>query len=138
MELIVGDKVNLIVEEKTTLGFIVKINDVYEGLLYHNEIYEPLHIGQEIVGYVKKIREDEKIDVSLQAQGFRNVIDNNTEAVLDKIKNTKTAFKLHDGSSPEDIYAELKMSKKAFKKALGNLYKQKLIRIEADGIYLEK
>lgn len=138
MELAIGDKVNLIIEQRTPLGFIVTINNEYEGLLYHTEIYENLHEGQETVGYVKKIREDEKIDVCLQAQGFRNVIDSNTEAILDKINSNKGFLALHDGSSPEEIYAELKMSKKAFKKAIGNLYKQKQIRIETTGIYLVK
>lgn len=138
MELAIGDKVNLLIEQRTPLGFIVTINNEHEGLLYHNEIYEDLFEGQETVGYVKKIRDDKKIDVSLQPQGFRNVIDSNTEAILDKIKSNKGFLGLDDNSSPEEIYAELKMSKKAFKKALGNLYKQKQIRIETTGIYLVK
>lgn len=136
MELAVGEKVSLIIEKKTTLGFVVRINEEYEGLLYHNEIYEVLHEGQTTKGYVKKVRDDGKIDVSLQPQGFRNVIDIHSQALFDKIKSNKGFLPLTDSSSPEDIYSALKMSKKAFKKAAGNLYKLQEIRIEPDGLYL--
>ena len=122
----------------TEIGFHVLINGTEEGLLYHNEIYETLEEGQRTKGYIKKIRDDGKIDVSLKPQGFRNVIDINTATILEKLKATNGILKLNDKSTPEEIYRELKMSKKAFKSAAGHLYKLKKIRIEDDGIHLVK
>jgi predicted RNA-binding protein (virulence factor B family) len=91
----------------------------------------------EVVGYIKNIREDGKIDVSLRPQGFRNVIDSDVEKVLNKLKDSREGFILvTDKSSPDSIRFHLKMSKKAFKKAVGNLYKQKLILIKEDRIEL--
>ncbi|MDB5229062.1 MAG: uncharacterized protein JWN78_3255 [Bacteroidota bacterium] len=133
-----GDKVELIVGYPTDIGIQVLVNGKDEGMLYHNEVYEPLEEGQRITGYVKKIRDDGKIDVSLYPQGFRNVIDINTNIILDKLKTNNGALKLNDKSTPEEIHHELKMSKKAFKNAVGTLYKLKRIRIEDDGIYLIK
>jgi len=137
MELQEGDKVDLVIGVQTPLGYTVLINEAYEGLLYNNEVYKDIEEGVRTVGYVKKIREDEKIDVALRPQGFRNVIDTDTEVVLQKLQE-KGSLMLTDKSSPEAIKFRLQMSKKAFKRAVGNLYKQKLIRIESDKIVLIK
>ncbi len=137
MDLSVGDKVELVVETETALGYIVLINEEFEGLLYRNEVFEDLEVDMKIDGYIKNIREDGKIDVSLRPQGFRNVINNDVEKILNKLKNSREGFLLlTDKSSPDAIKFHLKMSKKAFKKAIGNLYKQKLIIIKEDRIEL--
>ncbi|WP_298764993.1 DNA-binding protein [uncultured Polaribacter sp.] len=132
-----GDKVNLVIETETGLGYTVLINEEFDGLLFRSEVYQDLEENMEVTGYIKNIREDGKIDVSLRPQGFRNVIDTDTQKVLDKLKNSKDGFiMLTDKSSPDAIRFHMKMSKKAFKKAVGNLYKQKLITLESDRIVL--
>ena len=139
MNLQIGDKVELIIETETALGYVVLINEEFEGLLYRNEVFEDLEIDMEVDGYIKNIREDGKIDVSLRPQGFKNVIDKDVEKILDKLNKSREGFLLlTDKSSPESIKFHLKMSKKSFKKAVGNLYKQKLIVIKEDRIELVK
>ncbi len=137
MDLQIGDQVQLVIETETALGFIVLIDEEFEGLLFRSEIFTPIEEGMEVTGYIKNIREDGKIDVSLRPQGFRNVIDLDVEKILTKLKNSKEGFLLlTDKSSPESIKFHLNMSKKAFKKAIGNLYKQKLIVLKDDRIEL--
>ncbi|WP_445756945.1 DNA-binding protein [Polaribacter sp.] len=137
MDLQIGDQVHLVIETETALGFIVLINEEYEGLLYRNEIFSFIAEGMDVRGFIKNIREDGKIDVSLRPQGFRNVIDLDVEKVLTKLKKSKEGFLLlTDKSSPESIKFHLNMSKKAFKKAIGNLYKQQLIVLKDDRIEL--
>jgi len=132
-----GDKVRLVIENETALGYTVCINDEFDGLLFRSEVFQELEENMEVVGYIKKIREDGKIDVSLRPQGFRNVIDSDVDKVLKKLKDSREGFLLlTDKSSPDSIRFHLKMSKKAFKKAVGNLYKQKQIVIKEDRIEL--
>ena len=139
MNLKEGDKVQLVIETETGLGYTVLINEEFDGLLFRSEVFQALEENMEVTGYVKHIREDGKIDVSLRPQGFRNVIDSDVEKVLDRLKKSKDGFILiTDKSSPDSIRFHMKMSKKAFKKAVGNLYKQKLITIEEDRIVLVK
>jgi uncharacterized protein len=134
-----GDKVNLVIETETGLGYTVLINEEYDGLLFRSEVFQELEENMEVTGYIKNIREDGKIDVSLRPQGFRNVIGSDVEKVLTKLKESREGFILiTDKSSPDSIRFHMKMSKKAFKKAIGNLYKQKLIVIEEDRIVLVK
>jgi predicted RNA-binding protein (virulence factor B family) len=137
MDLQIGDQVHLVIETETALGFIVLIDEEFEGLLFRSEIFTEIEEGMEVTGYIKNIREDGKIDVSLRPQGFRNVIYLDVEKVLTKLKNSKEGFLLlTDKSSPESIKFHLNMSKKAFKKAIGNLYKQQLIVLKDDRIEL--
>ena len=139
MDLQEGDKVQLIIETETNLGFTVLIDKEYDGLLYRNEIFQDLEEGMEVTGYIKTLREDGKIDVSLRPQGFRNVIDSDVDKLLRKLEASREGFVLlTDKSSPEAIRFQMQMSKKAFKKAVGNLYKQKRISIESDRIVLIK
>ncbi len=139
MDLQEGDKVQLIIETETNLGFTVLIDEEYDGLLYRNEIFQDLEEGIEVTGYIKTLREDGKIDVSLRPQGFRNVINSDVDKVLHKLEASREGFVLlTDKSSPEAIRFQMQMSKKAFKKAVGNLYKQKRITIESDRIVLIK
>lgn len=139
MDLQEGDKVQLIIETETNLGYTVLIDEEYDGLLYRNEIFQDLEEGMEVTGYIKTLREDGKIDVSLRPQGFRNVIDSDVDKLLRKLEASREGFVLlTDKSSPEAIRFQMQMSKKAFKKAVGNLYKQKRISIELDRIVLIK
>lgn len=137
MEFKEGDKVALVIGVQTALGYTVLIEETYEGLLYANEVFMELEEGMRVEGYIKKIRDDEKIDVALRPQGFQRVIDEDVHKVLEKL-NEKGYLKLTDKSSPESIKFHLQMSKKAFKKAIGNLYKQKKIALKSDRIELIK
>ncbi len=139
MELEIGEKVDLVIGRFTNVGISVLVNGELEGMLYKNEIFQRVREGQKLSGYVKKIREDGKIDVSLQSIGFLNKIGENEEEILDRLKASDNGFLgFNDKSNPEDIKYHLKMSKKSFKSAIGGLYKAKLITIEADGIYLSE
>lgn len=131
-----GEEVDLLVSEKTDLGYKVIIEDVHQGLVYANEVFRELNVGETLKGYVKNIREDGKIDISLQKQGYGNV-EPNAIKILERIKEKEGFLALTDKSQPEDIYAQLEMSKKTFKKAIGGLYKRKLIRMTEEGIYLQ-
>lgn len=132
-----GDEVNLIVWEKTNLGFKVIVDNLHTGLVYANEIFTPLKPGQKIRGYIKRIREDEKLDISLQKQGKVH-IDDSAQLILDKLKKQGGYIEANDNTSPESIKHIFGISKKAFKKAIGLLYKERLIMIEERGIRLVK
>jgi predicted RNA-binding protein (virulence factor B family) len=134
MDLKVGDKVDLIVVRKTGIGFTVLIEEEFEGMLYRNELYQKIEEGQKLEGYVKKIRDDEKIDVSLQAVGFKQTIVKNEIAILNALRQNDGVLALHDKSDPNEIKYQLGMSKKAFKSAVGGLFRQKLITISEEGI----
>lgn len=137
MEIKERDQVNLTITKKTDLGFVVLINNSLNGLLYENDIYEPVEVGMNKIGFIKKIRQDGKIDVSLQKQGFLNVIEKNCSIILNKLIKRNKIF-LTDKSSPDDIISELNMSKKSFKAAIGVLYKKQKININSDHIRINK
>ncbi|MDQ5930372.1 MAG: uncharacterized protein QG594_2160 [Bacteroidota bacterium] len=131
-----GEEVDLIVSHITELGINVIINEKHKGLLYKDEVYnDAIRTGDRLRGYIKNIRPDNKIDVSLQIQGYQN-IEPNAEIILNELRASRGFLRLNDNSHPEDIKTVLKMSKKTFKKAIGALYKDKLIEIKEDGIYL--
>ncbi|ALU74421.1 hypothetical protein [Tenacibaculum finnmarkense] len=132
-----GDQVNLKIVEQTPLGYNVLIDDEFDGLLFNSEVYQDIEEGMETYGYVKKIRDDGKIDVSLRPQGFRNVIDSDADVIMRKL-DEKGYLMLTDKSSPESIKFRLQMSKKAFKRAIGGLYKDKKIELKQDRIELIK
>ncbi|MCT4603467.1 MAG: S1-like domain-containing RNA-binding protein [Marinifilum sp.] len=131
-----GDEVDILIGKRSDLGFQVLINDDALGMVYKNEVFGHLKMGDKRKAYIKKIRPDGKIDVSLQQQGYTNEVPKSGQLILDLLKEEEGFLPLNDKSSPEDIYYSLKMSKKNFKKAIGLLYKQKLITIEDTGIYL--
>jgi hypothetical protein len=131
-----NQEVDLFVHSKTDLGYRVIINDLHWGLVYENEVFKPLNRGQKLKGYIKQIREDDKIDVSLQKQGYVANIDEFSQKVLDKLNQNNGVLEVGDKSNPETIKHAFGMSKKSFKKAIGNLYKQKIITIEHDKIKL--
>lgn len=131
-----GEEVQLIVSHITDLGINVIINEKHKGLLYKDEVYDDaVRTGDRAIGYIKTIRPDNKIDVSLQKQGYE-AVEPNAEKILDELRASRGFLRLNDNSHPEDIKTVLKMSKKTFKKAIGLLYKEKLIEIKEDGIYL--
>lgn len=125
-----NQEVDLLIFEDFDLGYFAIINNKYKGLIYKNEIYSPIKVGDSLKGYVKQIKEGNLIDLSLQKIGFENV-DNNSQFILDYLKKHNGVLALHDNSSPDDIKRILGMSKKTFKKAIGILYRQKLVKIEA-------
>lgn len=130
------EEVDLIVSHITEIGINVIINEQHKGLLYKDEVYDDaIRTGDRMRGYIKNIRPDNKIDVSLQKQGYENV-EPNAEKILEELRASRGFLRLNDNSHPEDIKTVLKMSKKTFKKAIGALYKEHLIEIKDDGIYL--
>ncbi len=136
IELEVNEEVDLVIWEETKLGYKVIINHIYEGLIYHNEIFKNVFVGKPMKGYVKKIREDKRIDISLEQIGYKNAIDGNRQMILTALHDNGGKLPLHDKSTSEDIKETLRMSKKAFKKTIGALYKEKKIIISDKGIQL--
>lgn len=130
-----GDKVELIMMNESELGWNVVINKKFIGLVYTSDVYKKLYPLSEEEGYIKTIREDGKIDVSLQPEGFEN-IDEFRQKILNKLDENFGLLHLSDKSSPEEIKAELQMSKKNFKKAIGGLYKDKIVDLSNDKIRL--
>jgi len=130
-----GDKVDLWIWKKTDLGYKVVINEQHEGLIYHNEFFTDVNYGDQETGYIKKIREDQKIDVTLRPIGYKKV-EPNADHIMQRLQQVGGYLDLHDKSDPDEIRDRLEMSKKTFKKAIGRLYSEDLIRIEDDGIYL--
>jgi len=131
-----NEKVHLLVMQKTDLGFSVIINNAHKGLVFKNEIFKKLNIGDKLNGFVKKIHEDNKIDISIQPIGYTNFIDKNTELVYKALLKNNGVLAVTDKSSPDEISRQFGMSKKAFKKSLGALYKQRKIKLLPDGIEL--
>lgn len=130
-----GEEVDLIVYAETDLGYSAVVNGSHAGMIYENEVFQKLSIGQRLRGYVKKIREDLKIDLRLQQTGYR-AVDDISQTILNTLKGCGGMVAVSDKSPPEDIYALFGVSKKVFKKAIGGLYKKRLIVIDPDGIKL--
>ena len=130
-----GDQVELMVYGISDLGAKVIINSSFGGLLFKNELFTTPAIGERMQGYVKKIREDGKIDVTLRMGGTREAAQDR-ETILDALKAHNGFIPLSDRSTPEAIAGMLRMSKKSFKKAIGGLYKDKLVEISPEGIRL--
>jgi hypothetical protein len=130
------DEVDLIVSHPSDLGMNVIVNKTHLGLIFNQDLFKDISVGDKLKGIIKKIRSDNKLDITLEKIGYRN-IEPNAQLILEYLENDKNGFiKLTDKSSPEAIKSMVQMSKKSFKKAVGTLYKQRQIRIELDGIYL--
>ncbi|MDR0843928.1 MAG: GntR family transcriptional regulator [Tannerella sp.] len=130
-----NQEVNLIVAEETEIGYKVIINNLHWGLVYHNEVFRMLSKGEKLKGYIKEVREDEKIDVSIYPLGYGKV-DGIAQHILLVLKQNGGYLPVHDKSDTGEIYALFACSKKSFKKAIGALYKQQFISLERDGIRL--
>jgi CRISPR-associated protein Cas8b1/Cst1 subtype I-B len=129
------EEVDLEIYAFTDLGFKVSINDQYTGLVYNNQVYEKYEEGQKIKGYIAGVRDDGRIDVSLQPNKGRHV-HSTFEKILKHLKDSGGKSQFGDKSSPEDIKREFQISKKVFKQAIGGLYKEGKIIITKEGIEL--
>ncbi len=130
-----GEEVNILIWQKTDLGFKAIIENVYSGLLYDSEIFQTLHTGDTLKAYIKQVREDGKIDLILQKPGFEKV-DDFSKTLYHYIADHGGRIGLNDKSPAEEIYDVFGVSKKTFKKAVGDLYKKRLILLHEDGIEL--
>ncbi|MDX9769340.1 MAG: S1-like domain-containing RNA-binding protein [Tenuifilaceae bacterium] len=131
----VGQEVDILIYNKTDLGYSAIVNNAHWGVIYENEVFRHLSRGKQLKAYIKKIRDDEKIDLILQKPGYEKV-DDISKSILDKLEKNNGVLWLTDKSAPEEIYGLLGISKKVFKKAIGALYKAKLITLEEKGIRL--
>ena len=131
-----GDEVDLLLYDMTELGMNAIVNNLYKGLIFNSDIHKNIQPGDRIKGYVKQVREDGKIDLLLEPLGYKNSIDKNYDIILSALKENDGLLKLTDKSTPEEIKQKLGMSKKAFKRGLGKLYKQKIIELTEEGFKL--
>jgi predicted RNA-binding protein (virulence factor B family) len=131
-----GQAVDLMVADRTTLGYNAIVNGAHMGLLFHNEIPGTLGVGQKLDGYVRAVRPDGKLDLSINSSGYGRVAPLK-EQVLEALSKSGGTLALSDASSPDEIRRKFGVSKKAFKQAIGALYRERLIRIEAKGIALQ-
>ena len=132
-----GQEVELIVIGQTDLGYKVAVNNLHSGMLYHNELFKPIKIGDKCQGYIKKVREDDKLDISLEKPGY-DKIDGLAGEILEKLKAKGGEMNVSDKSPADLIYKVFGTSKKNFKKAIGTLYKQRIIEISKKNIKLIK
>ena len=132
-----GQKVALLISARTEMGFVAVINGTHKGILYKNEVFQPLKIGQEIDGFIKKVRDDKKIDLRLQKPGYK-AIEPLSQKIMDTLQRQGGFIAVTDKSRPKVIADLFGISKKTFKKAIGNLYKKGLITLEKDGIRLRE
>ncbi len=130
-----NQEVDIIIGNETELGYKVVINNQHSGIIYHNEIFSFIQKGDKMKGYIKLVRPDEKIDVTLQPMGY-DKIDDLSKQILDALKENDNYIPLSDKSPADDIINYFSCSKKNFKKAIGTLYKQRLITILPSGIRL--
>lgn len=133
-----AEKVDLLLYQMTNLGMNAIVNNRYKGLIFHSDIHKRIFPGEKIPGYVKEVRQDGKIDLLLEPPGYLDSVDKNAAILYHAIRENEGFLPLNDNSDPEMVKRELGMSKKAFKKALGSLYKQKMILLEEAGIRIVK
>ena len=131
-----GQEVELLICNQTDIGYKAIINGTHWGVLYSNEVFQPLKSGHKAKGYIKKVREDNKIDLSLHKPGYERV-DDITDTILNVLKEQGGFISVTDKSSPETINKLFGVSKKTYKKAIGAIYRKRLITIESDGIRLK-
>jgi predicted RNA-binding protein (virulence factor B family) len=133
----IGEEVDLLIAEETDLGYKAIVNSEHWGILYKNQLFQTIRSGDKLKGYVNKVRDDEKIDLLLEKPGYEKV-DAISQKILDELKQNRGFMAVSDNTSPEMINALFGISKKNFKKAIGNLYKNRLITFDSDGIRLVK
>ena len=136
IDLKTGDEVDLLVYKTTDLGMNAIVNNLHKGLIFNSNIHKNINLGDKLKGYVKEVRDDGNIDLLLEPMGYKGSIDKNSKIILDALSESDGFLDLTDKSNPEDIKFILGLSKKAFKRSLGNLYRQKLIEIYKDGVKL--
>lgn len=131
-----GDEVEILVQQKTDLGFKAIIDDKFGGMIFDNDVFKEIRTGDRMKAYIKQIRPDGKIDLSLQPSGRENVVGFAGRLLRTLIETESGFLPYHDKTSPDEIYAAFGVSKKTFKKAVGDLYKHFFITIESNGIAL--
>ena len=131
-----GEEVDLMVQRESDMGFAVIVNHRHRGLVFENEVFQDLLIGDTLRGYVTKIQSEHRLDITIRPMGYRNTVDPDVKTVLNGLEENQGFLPLTDKSKPDLIMVELNMSKKAFKRAIGFLYKERKIEIKEDGIYL--
>jgi hypothetical protein len=129
------DEVDILIWQHTNMGYKVIIDNKYQGLVYANQVFRALEIGDKLKGYIMQVREDGKVDVALQRSGRQQTIDF-ADILLSYMERNGGRCYLHDKSPAEEIYERFKVSKKVFKKAVGDLYKRRLIEITDHGLLL--
>jgi uncharacterized protein len=134
-DMAVGTRVSLTVQRLTPLGALVLVDERYSGLVYQSELFSEILVGQMLVGYVRQVRTDGKLDISLKPGGSQSR-DEDTERLLEALELAGGFLPLHDKSTPEEIASSLQLSKKAFKRALGILYRERQVVISDDGVRL--
>lgn len=133
-----GDEVKLQLYRESDLGINAVVNNMYQGLIFRSDIHKEVKVGEQLTGYVKKVRDDGKIDVMLEPLGYKKSVDSNTDLLLKAINDGAGFLALTDKSDPKEIKQVLGLSKKAFKRTVGHLYKSRLIEIRPEGLYLTK
>jgi hypothetical protein len=136
-QLSANDAVSLLIYAQTPLGFKAIVNDEFQGLLFTSDLITKVNIGDSLEGFIKTVREDGKLDLTLQAQTTQARL-SLSEAILEDLHAHDGISTLTDKSSPDEIFARFKVSKASYKKAIGNLYKQKKIRIEKNCLYINE
>jgi uncharacterized protein len=135
LEVAVGDEVSLLIWEETEIGYRAIVNNRHHGMLYRTDLFEPLRIGERMVGFVRAVREDNKLDLSLQPLGLEN-LEAGAEKLLALLKEKGGKLHFGDKSDPEEIQRTLKMSKKTFKRAAGMLLKKGLVKVTESEVTL--
>lgn len=130
------DKVSLLPYRETPLGVNAIVNNLYKGLIFRSDIHKSIVMGKKINGFVKQVREDGNIDLVLEPMGYKGSISGATQTILNRLQDEGGYLALNDKSDPAMIKSQLGMSKKAFKRAIGSLYKEKQIQFHEDGIRL--
>lgn len=131
----VNDEVELLIWTPTDLGYKVIVDNTFQGIVYKNEIFKKLIPGEKIKGYIKKVRDDDKLDITIHKQGHTK-IDKSADKILQLLNKAGGTLPYNDKTDPEVIYSIFGMSKKTFKQSIGNLFKQRVIVIEDKGISL--
>lgn len=130
-----GQEVDVLIARKSDLGYNVIVDNLHWGLVYRNEIFRPLRLGQKLKGYIKEVREDDKIDITLQKKGYDR-INGIVERILEKLEDNGGVLDVSDKTVPEIIYNLFECSKKDYKKAIGTLFKERKIELTATEIKL--
>ena len=133
-----GDEVDLLLYRESNLGINAVVNNLYQGLIFRSDIHKEVKVGEQVKGFIKQVREDGKIDLLLEPLGYKKSVESNTDVLLKAIKKAGDFLPLTDKSNPDEVKQSIGLSKKAFKRAAGHLYKKKLIEIRSDGLYLVK
>ena len=131
-----SQEVDLLILAKTPLGYKVIVNNLYEGMIFDNEIFQPLEIGEKLKGYIKKVREDRKLDISLRPIGKEDKLEEAKSKIVEVLKDNEGILDFNYKSSPDEVKAKFNLSRKLYKKALSSLIQESKVKIEDENIHL--